>query len=193
MSSGDKSHLAILASGTGSNADRICKYFADHHSICVSLIITNRSKAGVLQVAQQYGAQSTVIPKSAWSQPEFVLPLLHANKITHLILAGFLLLLPSWLVNEFKGRILNIHPALLPKYGGYGMHGIHVHEKVKESGDRESGITIHEVNEQYDDGRIIFQKFTDIEPTDDVSDISNKVLKLEHYYYPRVIEKWISG
>ena len=191
MSSEVKHQLAIFASGTGSNADQICTYFKDHSSIRICLIVTNRSKSGVLQVAERHGIVTTVIPKSEWSQPEYVLPALQNRGITHIILAGFLLLLPSWLVNEFKGRILNIHPALLPKYGGYGMHGVHVHEKVKASGDHVSGITIHEVNEAYDEGRVIFQKEVDLDVKDSVSDISNKVLRLEHYYFPRVIEKWI--
>ena len=193
MSSGGKYQLAIFASGTGSNADKICNYFSDHPSIRVCLIVTNRSKAGVREVAERHGIACIVIPKSEWAQPEFVLPALRTRDITHIVLAGFLLLLPSYLVSEYQGRIINIHPALLPKFGGYGMHGLHVHEAVKESGDRVSGITIHEVNENYDEGRVLFQKEVDIESSDSVSDISNKVQVLEHYYFPRVIEKWILG
>ncbi len=144
--------------------------------------------AGVLQVADRHGIASVIIPKSEWGQPEFVLPALHTRDITHIILAGFLLLLPAYLVSEYEGRIVNIHPALLPKYGGHGMHGIHVHEKVKESGDLISGITIHHVDEQYDNGDVIFQKEVELDPEDSATDIANKVLRLEHYYYPRVIE-----
>lgn len=189
MSSGAKIKLAILASGTGSNADKICSYFANHPAIEVALILTNRSKAGVLHFAEQHHVHSAVIPKSEWSQPEVVLPLLAGHHITHIVLAGFLLLLPDWLIEEYKGRIVNIHPALLPKYGGKGMHGMHVHEKVKEAGENVSGITIHHVDEQYDNGDIIFQKEVALDPTDSAADIANKVLKLEHEYYPKVIEE----
>jgi phosphoribosylglycinamide formyltransferase-1 len=183
--------LAILASGTGSNADQICTYFKNHPDIKVKLIISNKANAGVLNVAAIHSIESTVIPKPDWNDKNHILDLLHEKGITHIILAGFLLLLPSWLVKEFSGRMINIHPALLPKYGGKGMFGHHVHEKVKSSGESISGITIHEVDDNYDEGKIIFQESVEIDPDDSASSIGEKVLKLEHYYYPRVIEEWI--
>jgi len=185
-----KINLAVFASGTGSNADKICSYFRDHPDIKVNLIVSNNINAGVLQVGALHAIESVVIPKSSWGTPEIVLPLLKANDITHIVLAGFLLLIPSWLIKEFKGRIINIHPALLPKYGGKGMFGHHVHEKVKASGELLSGLTIHEVNENYDEGQIIFQHTVKINPEDSAADIAAKVLQMEHYHYPRVIEKW---
>jgi len=192
MSSVVKANLAIFASGTGSNADKICTYFKDHPEIKVNLIISNRINAGVFQVASSHHIDSIYIPKSDWADWENVLPALMSKDITHIVLAGFLLLLPSWLIKEFKGRIINIHPALLPKYGGSGMYGHHVHEKVKSSGEIISGITIHEVNENYDEGEIIFQEKVDLDPEDSATTIGNKVLQLEHFHYPRIIEKWAS-
>lgn len=188
-----KINLAILASGAGSNADKICTYFKDHPLIQVNLIISNNINAGVLQIASSHGIESIVIPKSSWATPEIVLPDLRTKEITHIVLAGFLLLIPAWLVLEFKDHIINIHPALLPKYGGKGMYGHHVHEKVKSSGDMISGITIHEVNAHYDDGDIIFQKEININSEDSAEQIASKVLEIEHYYYPRVIEQWVLG
>lgn len=184
-------NLAIFASGTGSNADKICTYFKDHPNIKVNLIVSNRINAGVFQVAASHHIDSIYIPKSDWNDWENVLPALMSKDITHIVLAGFLLLLPLWLIKEFKGRMINIHPALLPKYGGPGMYGHHVHEKVKSSGELISGITIHEVNENYDEGEIIFQEKVDLDPEDSATTIGNKVLQLEHYHYPRVIEKWV--
>ena len=192
MSSEVKFNLAIFASGTGSNAEQICTYFQDHSGIRVRLIVTNRMHAGVLDVASKHHIDAAYIPKLMWDESENVLPLLQSKNITHIILAGFLLLIPSWLVNAYNGRILNIHPALLPKYGGKGMFGSYVHQRVKHAGDLVSGITIHEVNENYDEGDIVFQTSVDLLPDDNASDIAAKVLKLEHYHYPRVIEEWVS-
>ena len=191
MTETNKVRLAVFASGTGSNADKICQYFQQHPTIAVTLIVTNRKNAGVLQVASRYNIDSKVIPATDWTWAEKVLPLLKENEITHIILAGFLLLIPSWLVNEFQGRIINIHPALLPKYGGKGMYGMHVHQQVKNSNDTVSGITIHIIDEQYDEGDIIFQEQVPLDDNDSAEDIARKVLELEHFYYPRVIEKWV--
>jgi phosphoribosylglycinamide formyltransferase-1 len=193
MPSGDKSRIAILASGTGSNADKICTYFHDHPHIRVNLIITNRVEAGVLQVAARHNIKSVYIPKKNWADSANVLPVLKTSKITHIILAGFLLLLPDYLIHAFDGRILNIHPALLPRHGGKGMFGHHVHESVKSSGEIVSGITIHEVNERFDEGRIVFQKEVSLSREDTAEDIAQKVLQLEHRYFPKVIEEWIRG
>ena len=186
-----QANLAIFASGTGSNADRICSYFKEYPDIKVKLIVSNRANAGVLDIASSHGIDRIIIPKTEWSTKETILPVLQSKRITHIILAGFLLLLPPWLIHEFKGRIINIHPALLQKYGGKGMYGHHIHEKVKSSGETISGITIHEVNENYDEGRIILQETVNIDPLDSAAVIGKKVLELEHYHYPRVIENWV--
>jgi phosphoribosylglycinamide formyltransferase-1 len=193
MPSEDKKGIAIFASGGGSNADKICSYFTSHPSIQVKLIITNRSDAGVLRVADHHQIESVYISKKYWQHPEVILPVLESAGITHIILAGFLLLVPDWLTQAYSGRILNIHPALLPGFGGKGMYGHHVHEAVKASGVMVSGITIHEVNEHFDDGKIIFQHEVNLDETDSATDIARKVLIAEHQYYPPVIERWILG
>ncbi|MEO5907061.1 MAG: phosphoribosylglycinamide formyltransferase [Saprospiraceae bacterium] len=191
MSSGVKYNLAILASGNGSNADKICSYFKDHPEISVCLIISNRSNAGVLQIARNHNIESLTIRAAYWSERAYISYELQDRNITHIILACFLLLLPSWLVEDYNGRIINIHPALLPRHGGKGMFGMHVHQQVKLSGDTHTGITIHEVNEHYDDGKIIFQEKVEVLPDDTPSDIAHNVLEKEHYHYPREIERWI--
>lgn len=193
MPSRPESRLAILASGGGSNADKICAYFKTHPHIHVQLILTNRSKAGVRDVANHHGIECAYVPKAVWQHPEIVLPVLETAGITHIVLAGFLLLLPEWLIEAYAGRIVNIHPALLPKYGGQGMYGHHVHEAVKAAGELISGITIHEVNDRYDEGEILFQKEVPLDPNDTHEDIARKVLHVEHAFYPKVIEAWING
>ncbi|HEY3387114.1 MAG TPA: formyltransferase family protein [Saprospiraceae bacterium] len=193
MPSEVKAHLAIFASGAGSNADKICTYFKDHPTIRVKLVISNKADAGVLSIADKHGIESAYISKKYWSFPELVLPILETADITHIILAGYLSLIPSWLIEEYNGRIVNIHPALLPKHGGKGMYGHYVHEAVKSAGELVSGITIHEVNEHYDSGSILFQKEVELASTDTPDDIAHKVLVNEHAYYARVIEAWILG
>ena len=193
MPSGDKAIIAVFASGTGSNADKICTYFHSHPSINVGLVVTNRASAGVFQVVRKHNIDCVYIPKQHWPEPLNVLPVLSEYGITHIVLAGFLLLIPAYLIQAYEGRIINIHPALLPRHGGEGMYGSYVHQSVKISGDRVSGITIHEVNEHYDEGRIVFQKEVPIDEDDSPNDIGHKVLELEHTYYPKVIEQWIEN
>ena len=193
MASGKLATLAILASGTGSNADKICAYFSGNADITVGLIITNKSDAGVLRIADKYGIHSAYINKKYWLHPELILPVLEEAGITHIILAGYLALIPEWLITAYDSKIINIHPALLPKYGGKGMYGHHVHEAVKKAGDTISGITIHEVNAHYDEGRILFQKEVQLHADDNAETIGSKVLKVEHQYFAPVIEAWIKG
>ena len=193
MPSGDKARIAIFASGGGSNADKICTFFETHPEIRVELIVSNKAEAGVLKVADRHGIESVYISKKYWQHPEIILPVLETSEITHIVLAGFLSLIPDWLIKAYKGRIINIHPALLPNYGGKGMYGHHVHEAVKKSGDLISGITIHEVNEHYDEGKVIFRKEVELEVMDTPEEIARKVLQAEHMYFAQVIEAWINS
>jgi len=191
MSSAIKAQLVILASGGGSNADKICSYFHGHPSISVGVIITNNLSAGVTHIAAKHNIDCHTVLKKNWVDESFVSPILEKHHITHIILAGFLLVIPQWLIKAYPDRIINIHPALLPKYGGKGMYGHHVHEAVKQSGDHVSGITIHVVDEHYDNGDILFQHEVPLQPDDTAEMIASRVLTAEHYYYPRVIEKWV--
>lgn len=180
--------IAILASGTGSNARKIVEHLQDNNHIEVALIVSNRKSAGVLTMANEYGIASRVINRTDFYDTNIFLSDLQDIKVDWIILAGFLWLVPANLIQAYPDRIVNIHPALLPNYGGKGMYGMHVHRAVKESAEKVSGMTIHLVNEKYDDGAIIFQGRTDVEPTDTPEDIAAKVLKLEHQYYPTVVE-----
>lgn len=178
--------LAILASGSGSNAEKIMEYFQNSPKAEIALIATNKTDAFVLERAKKFEVPSLTFSKKELEEGT-LLEKLHAKNIDWVILAGFLLKIPAELTRAFPDRIVNIHPALLPKYGGKGMYGAHVHEAVKAAGDRETGITIHLVNENYDEGKIIFQAATSIEDSDSPEDIAGKVHALEHRYFPEVI------
>ncbi len=184
--------LAIFASGRGSNAHKIIEYFKKSNQIEVSLIVSNRSKAGVLMLAEENGIANSVIKKADFAESKQVLSTLKAHKVDVIILAGFLLKIPEYLIKAYPNRILNIHPALLPKYGGKGMYGIHVHNAVYDNKEKESGMTIHLVNEEYDKGRILFQAHCEITKDDIPEDIAAKVLKLEHKHFAPVIETYIA-
>lgn len=183
--------LAVFASGGGSNAHRIMEYFKDSDRIRVALVVSNKREAGVLQIAAAYGIPSLVIDRKSFYDSTDILKSLQHFDIGFIALAGFLWLIPAYLVRAFPGKILNIHPALLPKYGGKGMYGHHVHEAVKKAGETESGPTIHFVNEQYDEGDIVFQARCSLSTDDTAEDIARKVLQLEHLHYPAVIEQVI--
>ena len=187
----EKSRLAILASGSGTNAEEIFKYFRDHTAIEVVLLLSNNPDAFVLSRAQRWGIPSMVFSRKQFREENIVLGWLQENQVTHIVLAGFLWLIPEYLLEAFPDRIINIHPALLPKYGGKGMYGSKIHESVKLSGETETGITIHVVNEKYDAGRVLFQAKCEIARTDSADQIAEKVHVLEHASYPRVIERWI--
>lgn len=187
-----KKRIAIFASGTGSNALKIIEHFASHPDIEVSLIISNKKNAGVLDIAKEHHIESWVIKRSEFYDSDSISKELEKAKIDLLVLAGFLWLIPSHLVKHFPRKIINIHPALLPKYGGKGMYGMHVHRAVKEAGEKESGISIHFVNEKYDEGQIIFQKEVSIDEEDSAEDIRNKVLALEHRYFAQIVERVLS-
>ena len=179
--------LAIFASGTGSNARKIIEYFSGHPSIQVSLVVSNRKTAPVLEMAAGFGIKTLVLQRKEFYETENILADL-AN-IDLLVLAGFLWLIPDYLVKAFPQQIVNIHPALLPQYGGKGMYGMNVHRAVSAAQETESGMTIHYVNEHYDEGQIIFQARCAINPGEEAEVIAKKVLKLEHQHFAPVIEQ----
>jgi phosphoribosylglycinamide formyltransferase 1 len=181
--------LAIFASGTGSNAKKIVEYFNKNTYINVSLIVSNKKDAPVLEMGQANGIETLVIERQKFYETEDLLQTLQARQIDFIVLAGFLWLMPFYLIKAFERKIVNIHPALLPKYGGKGMYGMRVHEAVKAAGERETGITIHFVDEEYDNGDIIFQEKCYLEPKDTSEEIAHKVQLLEHQYFAPVIEK----
>ncbi len=184
-----KKKLAILASGEGTNAENIIHYFRENTSISTDLIICNRKDAGIFARANRLGIPSVYVPKKDFSEPGFVLNLLLQHEIDFLILAGFLLFVPQDVLTAFDRRIVNIHPSLLPLHGGKGMYGDLVHQSVIAAGDKESGITIHYVNEQYDAGEIIFQARVPVLPDDGPKEVAAKVHMLEYEHYPKIIEK----
>jgi phosphoribosylglycinamide formyltransferase-1 len=186
-----KARIAVFASGGGSNAEEIFKYFQNHPDIKVSLLFSNNAHANVLDRAKKYHIPTVVFTKNDFNASGNVLKSLSENSVTHVVLAGFLWLIPEFLIRAFPDKIINIHPALLPKYGGKGMYGEKVHTAVKQAGEKCTGLTIHLVNEKYDEGKILYQAECDITDTDTPSDIARKVLKLEHANYPKVIEGWI--
>lgn len=191
MPSGTKARLCILASGGGSNAEAICNYFKDHPAIEVVLILSNRLSAGVHQIAERHHVPSQTLPAKEWTEGQAIVSLLKENTISHIVLAGFLLMIPESILAAYPNRIVNIHPSLLPAYGGKGMYGHHVHEAVHSAKEEVTGLSIHLVNQEYDDGEILFQAQVTISPADTPEQIAHKVLRMEHYYFPRVIEAWI--
>jgi phosphoribosylglycinamide formyltransferase-1 len=183
-------HACILASGEGTNAENIIRYFKDDRRIKIRHVITNRPDAGVIRRAEQLGKTVHIIPDKVFkNQPEQVLEFLQSEKIQLIILAGFLKKIPDIIIKAYPRAIINIHPSLLPKYGGKGMYGIHVHESVIRNHEKETGITIHFVNEEYDKGEIIFQKKTEVLPSDTPELLQQRVHQLEYEYYPLVISE----
>lgn len=184
-----KKRLSIFASGSGSNAEKFFEHFRNHPKIEIVSVFTNNKSAGVIERADRFGIKHHVYNRTYWETGEQIIKILKEEKVDFIVLAGFMLLIPEKLVKEFSDRIFNIHPALLPKFGGQGMYGSNVHKAVKAAGETESGLTIHFVNEHYDEGKIIFQEKCQLEPTDSAEDIAAKVLKLEHKNYPKVVEQ----
>ena len=188
----DQVKIAIFASGKGSNAEKIIQYFENHKFIHVKLIVSNRVDAGVLNIASQSGIESLVIDKKRFIDTTDYVEMLKNQGITHIVLAGFLWKVPPKLTAAYPNRIINIHPALLPSYGGKGMYGEKVHQAVLTAGDKESGITIHYVDDHYDNGKIIFQKKIEVLPSDTPDSLAEKIHHLEHKHYPAVIKKWVT-
>lgn len=184
--------IAIFASGAGSNAARIIEYFRNHETTAVALIVCNNPKAGVLNIAANANVPVLLIEKERFFRGDGYLPELREARINFIVLAGFLWKIPQPIINAFPNSIINIHPALLPNYGGKGMYGPKVHAAVIAAGEKETGITIHYVDEHYDNGDIIFQtKFT-VSENDTPETLAEKVHQLEHHHFPRVIEQVIS-
>lgn len=183
--------IAIFASGSGSNAEEIIRYFEYHPSIEIKLLLSNNPAAQALQRAENLKIKTKTFDRTQFRETREVLQWLKEEKITHLVLAGFMWLVPDYLTHSYAGKIINIHPALLPKFGGKGMYGMFVHEAVKAAAESETGITIHEVNEHYDEGNVIFQATCGIDETDTAQSIASKVQKLEHMHYAKVIDRWI--
>jgi phosphoribosylglycinamide formyltransferase-1 len=183
-------NAAIFASGEGTNAENIIKHFTNDPRIKIKLVITNRDDAGVVARAEKYKKNVQIIGKEALNNySEKIIEFLRAEKIDLIILAGFLLKIPEAFVKAFPNKIVNIHPALLPKFGGKGMYGINVHKAVIENKEAESGITIHFVNEEYDKGEIILQERCKVEANDTPETLASKIRELEHNYFPKAIEK----
>lgn len=186
-------HIAIFASGGGSNARKIIEHFEQkpEAGIHVALVVSNKKDAGVLEIAHAHGIPTHILARRDFYETESLLDILQAHEVGFIALAGFLWLVPGYLVRAFPRRIVNIHPALLPKFGGKGMFGMHVHEAVRAANESETGMTIHFVNEHYDEGGIIFQARCPVGPDDSPADIARNVLTLEHRHFAEVIERLV--
>lgn len=184
-------NIAIFASGSGTNAENIIRYFSNRNSAKVVLVLSNRREAGVLKRAEALGINTFFFDRKDFYNSGSVLNHLIQNKIDFIVLAGFLWLVPDDIIKLYEGRLINIHPALLPDYGGKGMYGDKVHSAVILSNDKESGITIHYVNHRYDEGDIIFQAKCKVEPSDTPESLASRIHALEYKYFPEVIEKLI--
>lgn len=188
-----RKNIAIFASGSGTNAENIIRYFAENASAGVQLVLSNRKDAYVLERAHALGVPCAVFLKPEWDSAEKILEVLHSYKIDFIVLAGFLLRVPDLILHDYPNKIINIHPALLPKFGGKGMYGDRVHEAVVAAGEKETGITIHYINERYDEGDVVFQATCPVLPEDSPADVAKKVHALEYEHFPVVIERLITA
>jgi len=183
-----KIRLAMLASGQGTNVANFIEFFKLHDIMEVALVVSNNPEAMVLKRAANSKIPHIVIRNEEWQNKDHVLGIFRLNEIDFVVLAGFLLLIPEYLIVEYPNRIVNIHPALLPKHGGKGMYGEKVHQQVLTNKEKRSGITIHQVNEKYDEGKILFQKKIKVSPGETPSSLASKIQLLEYEYYPKVVE-----
>jgi phosphoribosylglycinamide formyltransferase-1 len=188
-----KTRIAIFVSGSGSNCENIIKYFETSPLVCCALVVSNKADAYALVRAERLGIPTTVLPKAQLNDPEATMPLLRQYDIDFIVLAGFLPLVPDYLIEAYPKRIINLHPALLPRHGGKGMWGHHVHEAVKAAGDTETGMTVHYVTNVCDGGEIIAQFSVPLSPDDTVDDIAEKEHQLEMAHFPQVIEQVIAA
>lgn len=186
-----KTHIAIFASGSGTNCENIIRYFAQHEHIDVTLVLCNKKEAGALQRAKRLGIPALYLPKNGFNDEQQLMSLLQQYQADFIVLAGFLLMAPPFLIKAFDKRMINIHPALLPKYGGKGMYGHHVHEAIYEAREKETGFTVHWVSEVCDGGEIIAQVRTSLTPEDTPKTIAEKEHVLEMEHFPRLIEQTI--
>ncbi len=184
--------IAIFASGSGSNAENIFNYFKNSSKVKVEFILTNKYDAFVIQRAKRLKIPVLIVSKSDFKDGKFLKNIFKEYTIDLIVLAGFLLLIPAYLIDLFPNKIINIHPALLPKYGGKGMYGMNVHRAVISNREKESGITVHYVNEHYDEGEIILQESCEIFSQDTAEDVAKKVGQLEYEFFPKAIEKVLS-
>ena len=185
--------MAIFASGTGSNAINLIGHFAGHEAIEIGFVLSNKKDAPVLESANELGIETLYFSNSEVSQGEFLIELCEKHQIDYIVLAGYLRLIPGDFIEAFSEGIINLHPSLLPNYGGKGMYGRNVHNAVLENNEKESGITVHFVNQKFDEGRIIAQFRCPISSTDTVQDLEGKIRSLEQNYLPFVVEKTIMG
>ena len=185
----NKVNVAVFVSGGGTNCENLITYFKESETVNIALVISNKADAYALVRAKRHGVPTAVVPKAELHDEQKVLQLLRDYDIQFIVLVGFLPLVPDYLINAFPRRIINLHPALLPKFGGKGMWGHHVHEAVKAAGETETGMTVHYVTPVCDGGEIIAQYHVSLSPTDTVDDIAEKEHQLEMQYFPTVVEK----
>ncbi len=186
-----KYRIAIFASGAGSNARNFCQYFEHHAQVEISLLLSNKKDSGIPAIAHDFNVPYFIFNREQFYDTRDVLQLLQEYNTSLVVLAGFLWLIPPYLIAEYSNKIINIHPALLPKYGGKGMYGMHVHEAVIANMEMESGITIHLVNEHYDEGKILDQYKVEISPTDTPKSLAQKIHTLEYAHFPAVVEEFL--
>lgn len=185
-------NIAIFVSGSGTNCENIIRYFADNNDINVALVLSNKADAYALVRAERLGVPTVVVNRESFNNQTYMMDLMHQYAIDFIVLAGFLMMVPPFLVEHYDRRLVNIHPALLPKYGGKGMYGHHIHEAVRRNNETETGITIHYVSNVCDSGEIIFQAKTPVAPTDTPEDIAANIHLLEQKHFPVVIEKVVN-
>ena len=186
-------NVAIFVSGSGTNCENIIRYFKDSEKVKIRLVVSNKADAYALVRAQNLNIPTTVMTKNDFNDQEKVMALMKEYEVDFIVLAGFLLMVPDFLIKTYERRMINIHPALLPKYGGKGMYGHHVHEAVKAAGEKETGMTVHYVSDVCDGGEIIAQFRTPLSPEDTPDDIAHKEHLLEMEHFPKVIEQIIDS
>jgi phosphoribosylglycinamide formyltransferase-1 len=182
-------NIAIFASGSGTNAENIIRYFSHSHKIHIAVVLSNNRRVGVHERVNRLGVPSFVFSREEFTLATPILDKLAEYDVELIVLAGFMNKISERLLESFPGKIINIHPALLPKYGGKGMYGMHVHQAVVDAGEKESGVTIHYINKHYDEGEIIFQASCPLSPEDTPEEVAAKVHALEYAHYPRLIEE----
>ena len=186
-------HIVIFASGSGSNAENLIRFFQGRDTAKVVMVLTNNPHAKVLERCKSLNVSALSFNRAAFSKSNDVLGILKSKQPDLIVLAGFLWKFPEFILDHFKDKVINIHPALLPKYGGKGMYGMHVHEAVVNNQERETGITIHYVNENYDEGAIIFQAKCDVTPHDTAEDVAAKIHELEMEHFPKVVDELLKS